>query len=310
MNTTRVVLSRSLASSPSSSSARQLPDFARILPPDAVFASAQKSGFLKCNRAQATKVLTEVWETTRSTTITSSTQDSAFSAAGVAKICAAHNFPPSNFTSLALLLQPPASSRTTSPAATTTNLSSILLSLATSLNDPAAILKSARSKITSSRSLILIESSPIWKKLHKLAQEQDVPEAYELMAETYQNAKVMGQAQEYWTRAAAAGSGRACLVMGRQAVLVGKREVAVQAFKQAAELGEAEAYYELGALQLSGGVKVAPERNEEAEYNLSVAAASGVTRAAVKLAELYKSRNDLAMSEQWSEVASEMKAIE
>ncbi|KAK6519669.1 hypothetical protein TWF281_003490 [Arthrobotrys megalospora] len=280
----------------------KLPDLDRILPPEAVFASAKKSGFLKCNRVEAKTVLAEIWKTTQHMQGNSALQQQQ--TALVANICTAHKFAPSNFTSLALLLQPTPNS---------TQITTDLLNLAESLNDPSAILKSAKSKITSSRSLILIESSPIWKKLKSLANQQNIPEAYELLAETYQNAKMPPQAQEYWTKAAAAGSGKACLIMGRQAAIIGKSDIAVEAFKQAAELGEAEAYYELGILQLNKGNKAessVKEEEEEAEHNLSVAAASGIVRAAVKLAELYKSRNDLVMSEQWGNVANEMKTLE
>ncbi|KAK6517908.1 hypothetical protein TWF506_005083 [Arthrobotrys conoides] len=282
----------------------KLPDFARILPPDAVFASAQKSGFLKCNRVEATTVLSKIWKTTQlNLQMTYAMQQQQ--AASVANICAAHNFPPSNFTSLALLLQQ------SSPAAIKSPLPNDLLSLAELLNDPPAILKSAKSKISSSRSIPLLESTQIWKKLLYLANTSNIPEAHELIAETYQNAKSIQKAQEHWTKAADAGSGKACLVMGRQAMIIGKNDVAIQAFERAKELGEAEAYYELGILQMKDGEdKNDKTEKTEAEYNLSVAAASGISRAAVMLAELYKSRNDLIMSAQWENLAKEMKAIE
>ncbi|EGX51835.1 hypothetical protein AOL_s00043g569 [Orbilia oligospora ATCC 24927] len=282
----------------------KLPDFSRILPPDAVFASAQKSGFLKCNRVEATTVLSAIWQTTQQS-MQGNYALQQQQAASVANICAAHNFSPSNFTSLALLLQQ------SPPTANTKSLPTDLLSLAELLNDPPAILKSAKSKISSSRSIPLLESTQIWKKLLYLANTSNIPEAHELIAETYQNAKSIQKAQEYWTKAAEAGSGKACLVMGRQAIVIGKKDVAVHAFERAKELGEAEAYYELGILQIKDGDDGDNKaRKGEAEYNLSVAAASGIVRAAVKLAELCKSRNDLVMAEQWENVASEMKAIE
>ncbi|KAK6348324.1 hypothetical protein TWF718_006125 [Orbilia javanica] len=277
----------------------KLPDFTRVLPPDAVFASAQKSGFLKCNRVEATTVLSAIWKTTQQSIQGNNVLQQQQQAASVEKICAAHNFAPSNFTSLALILQQ-------TPATTnTTTLTTDLLTLAELLNDPPAILRSAKSKISTTRSLPLLESTLIWKKLIHLANTSNVPEAHELIAETYQNAKSIQKAQEYWTKAAEAGSGKACLVMARQAIVLGKRDVAVQAFERAKELGEAEAYYELGVLQMKDGNG---DMAKEAEHNLSVAAASGVIRAAVRLAEVYKSRNDLVMSEQWEEVANEMKA--
>ncbi|KAK6501664.1 hypothetical protein TWF481_009493 [Arthrobotrys musiformis] len=277
-------------------SSAKLPDFARMLPSEAVFASARKSGFLKCNRTEATTVLSEIWKTTQGNSALLHQQQQA---APVANICAAHNFPPSNFTSLALLLQQ-------------TPLQTDLLAIAELLNDPPAILKSAKSKISSSRSIQLLESSQIFKKLVWLANVGKVPEAYELLAETYQAAN-SHKAQDYWTKAAEAGSGKACLVMGRQAVAMKKTDVAVAAFKQAMELGEAEAFYELGVLQIkqsNNSEKVESELAKEGEYNLSVAAASGIIRAAVKLAEIYKTRNDLNLSEQWVNVAYEMKAVE
>ncbi|RVD85720.1 uncharacterized protein DFL_004031 [Arthrobotrys flagrans] len=280
------------------------PDFARILPPDAVFASAQKSGFLKCNKVEATTVLSAIWKTTQQDMQgNNALQMQQQQAVSVANICKAHNFSPSNFTSLALILQQSQNTTNNTP------LQTDLLTLAELLNDPPAILKSAKSKISTIRSIPLLETTRIWKKLLYLANTTNIPEAHELIAETYQNAKSIQKAQEYWTKAAEAGSGKACLVMGRQAVVMGKRDVAVQAFERAKEFGEAEAYYELGVLQIKdGGGKVG--RGEEAEYNLSVAAASGIIRAAVKLAEMYKARNDLIMGGQWEEVANEMKAIE
>ncbi|KAF3906585.1 hypothetical protein ABW20_dc0108407 [Dactylellina cionopaga] len=267
----------------------KLPDFARILPPESIFASARKSGFLKCNKAEATTVLSAIWKETH----VLHHGDTKARTVAVSEICKFHAFPPSNFTSLALLLQ-------SSPLAT--GVTTDLLQLAESLNDPPAVLKSARSKVTSSRSITILESTPIWRKLSNLAAEQQVPEAYELMAETYEGVGNRTQALHYWTKAAEVGSGTGCLMIGRRAARGGKTDVAIEWFKKAAELNEAEGYYELGVLQ-------SDINGAEAEHNLLAAAASGVNHAAAKLEQLYKSRNDDVMSEQWRLVAQETENV-
>ncbi|KAF3915426.1 hypothetical protein AA313_de0209492 [Arthrobotrys entomopaga] len=269
----------------------KLPDFTRILPPDAVFASARKSGFIKCNKTQATLVLSEIWRASQSVhNAGHHARTSAFS-----KICQTHNFPPSNLTSLAtLLLQSPQ----------TTQISTDLLTIAESLHDPAAILKSSRQSLSAIRTAITLPVSPAFHKLQTLAITQRIPEAYELIAETYDRLKSYAQGQDNWIKAAELGSARGYLMLGKYAARNGKREMAVEWLKKAVEGEEAEAFYELGCLQLEEG-----EEEKEAEYNLSVAAASGVVPAAEKLERLYRARKDERMCERWGEVVVEMKRV-
>ncbi|KAK6543876.1 hypothetical protein TWF694_000598 [Orbilia ellipsospora] len=265
------------------------PDFTRILPPAAVFASARKSGFISCNKAQATVVLSEIWQAFQS--MHNAGQQARVSA--FSKICQTHNFPPSNLTSLATLV-------TQSP--NTTIVSTDLLAIAESLNDPAAILKSARKSLSTVRTAITLPASPAFHRLTTLATTEKIPEAYELIAETYDRLKSYAQGQDNWLKAAQLGSAKGCLMVGKYAAGKGKRDVALEWLKKAAEGQEAEAFYELGCLQLE-------EDEKEAEYNLSVAAGEGIVAAAEKLERLYKARKTERMREHWEEAAVEMKKV-
>lgn len=59
------------------------PDFTAILPPKTVFDSAYSTGHLKCNRAEATAVLSEIWRATRDV----QRDSDAVMTAAVSRIC-------------------------------------------------------------------------------------------------------------------------------------------------------------------------------------------------------------------------------
>ncbi|EPS38170.1 hypothetical protein H072_7933 [Dactylellina haptotyla CBS 200.50] len=272
-------------------SSSKLPDFARILPSDAAFTSAVNNGFIKCNKEETTAVLKAVWHTTHN--IHHAGDKARVSA--LSDICKSHNFLPSNFTALATLLQ---------QVPNTSTVRTDLLSIAESLNDPGAILKSASSILPVIRSTLVLEASHTWRKLAALAADHKVPEAYEQMAETCERLKNLTQAQHYWNKAAELDSGKACLMLGRYALKNGRVELAMEWFAKGADRDEAEAYYELGVLQMEQG-----KDKEDAEHNLLVAAASGVGPAAAKLEQLYKARNETAKGARWGELAGEMEKV-
>ncbi|KAF3938322.1 hypothetical protein ABW19_dt0209323 [Dactylella cylindrospora] len=272
--------------------ASKLPDFARLLPSDAAFRSAQKSTFLKCNKAEATTVLSIIWRTTREQ---GKEEDRI-------KAVEEHNFPISNLTSLALLIGATSPSQSQSPSPSSiANLRTDLLTLAESLNEPAAILRAARSKISSSRSILILENTAIWKKLLHLARVDKIPEAWDLIADTLKIQGERKKAHEAWIQGAETGSGRAYLELGKAAVNQKEGDVAVEYFRKAGELGQAAGYYELGLL-----LEKEDGEQAEAEHSFLVAAASGYQKAAERLARFYKVGGDELRGGEWEEVAKEM----
>ncbi|KAK6341222.1 hypothetical protein TWF696_008308 [Orbilia brochopaga] len=275
------------------------PDFTAILPPKPVFSSAQSTGYLKCNRAEATTVLTEIWRATRGIQLDS---DPIMTTA-VSRVCKAHNFDPSNFALLASLHK-----STGPPTQTTTTVTRTLLRLGVLLDDPAAIIAEAKRSLASARSLPQLTTLPAWRKLTALASASNAAEAHELLAKAYTQFKDPPRAHAAWLKAAEAGSGLVCSVLGAEAFMAsadgsssksggeGPEAAAISWYKKAAERGEVDAYLRLGELLMDTDPA-------EAEHNLLTAAASGSFLAIGKLEELYKSRGDESMANAWKEVA-------
>ncbi|KAJ6263264.1 hypothetical protein Dda_1825 [Drechslerella dactyloides] len=283
-----------------------LPDLAAILPPKPVFSSAQSTGYLKCNRAEATAVLTEIWRATRGVQLDSD----AIMTAAVSRVCKAQNFDPANFAPLASL------HKSTHPSSqTTTTISRNLLHLGVLLDDPAAIIADATRSLAAARSLPQLASLPAWRKLTALASASNAAEAHELLAKAYTQFKDPARAAVAWRKAADAGSGLACSVLGAEAFMTNdtntanskdredKSALAISWYGKAAERGEVDAYLRLGELLMATDPA-------EAEHNLLVAAASGSFLAVGKLEELYRSRGDSysLMADSWKELAEAIEA--
>lgn len=189
-----------------------------------------------------------------------------------------------------------------------------LLRLGVLLDDPSAIIADAKRTLASTRTLEQLTPTPAWRKLTTLASTNNAAEAHELIATAYTQFKDAHRARTAWLKAAEAGSGLACSVLGGDAFMTPQnphptaakedpKVKAIEWYKKAAERGEIDGYLRLGELLLDS-------EPAETEHSLLVAAASGSFLAAGKLEELYRSRGDQLMADSWKEVVETIAAEE